>query len=1095
MDWTGKSKSHWFALSLTGLFLLLGSTLHAQELKDEWLKDLEPRSIGPAGMSGRVTAIDVDPVNDQKIWIGTASGGVWVSDNGGTKWKPVFDKEKVQAIGAVAINPSNPSDIWVGTGEGNPRNSHNSGEGIFRSIDGGRSWKCLGLEETRLIHRIAIHRDDPKTVWAGALGSAWGPHVQRGLFRTRDGGKTWDKVLYVNDRTGVADMVVDHLHPEKMLVAMWEFGRTPWDFYSGGKGSGLYLTYDGGDTWERLDEKSGLPKGDLGRIGLAIARNKPNIVYALVEAKENALYRSEDGGHNWKKVATKNIGNRPFYYAEIYVDPKNENRLYNLYSLVSRSEDGGKTFDVLLPYSGVHPDHHAFWISPDNPDYLIDGNDGGLNISRDGGKTWQFMSNLPLGQFYHVNVDMEFPYNIYGGMQDNGSWVGPSSVLRRGGIRNYDWQELYFGDGFDVVPSAANSRYGWAMSQGGNVAYYDRLTGATEFVKPVHPDGEKLRFNWNAAISLDPFHEKGVYYGSQYVHYSTDNGRSWAILSPDLTTNDPDKQKQAESGGLTTDATSAENHTTILCIAPSPHEEGTIWVGTDDGRLQLTRDSGESWTDVSGRLPGYPAGSWIPQIEVSPHDEGTAFVVVNNYRRNDWAPYLYVTSDYGVSWNRLVGEGDVEGHVMSVVQDLQVEDLLFVGTDYGLYYSLDGGGKWAKWTAGLPSVSMRDMKVHPREGDLVLGTFGRAFYVLDDIGFLRAMAATGGSVLDTALRLMPIPDAYEVEYASYQGIRFTADGEFIGDNKRYGAAMLTVWVKPESEKEKEKEQMKEEKKQGKQTKEKEEKKTTEKDTKAEESGDEEAEDKKDDKKDAKWVVRDTQGDTIRHFSRPLEAGFNRLYWGLEQDGVRGPSRRRAKEDADPPGGIGVLPGRYELVVSYKGHRDSAWVTVHDDPRLLRPREELEARRTVQQLYERDMDRAHQAFDRLLVVEEQLGRVKNIQSHWPDSIKKEVGRRSKSIKKELDSLQGIFMLSDDKKDGYYDSSHTLNSKIYSARSYINSAWGEPGANAGYALQHVREEINKTVAAVNRFIEGSWSEYVGWIEGLSLSPFEPVKPVPE
>ena len=493
-------------LTFTTLLTFICLSLLAQKIDVEQLKGMKIRNIGPAGMSGRVTSIDVNLSNSQIIYVGTASGGVWKSESGGIKWEPIFDKEPVQSIGAVAINQKNPSEIWVGTGEGNPRNSHNSGEGIFKSIDGGKTWILMGLEKTRLIHRIVVHRDNPDIVYVGALGSAWGPNKERGVYKTTDGGKTWKKVLYINDQTGVADLVVDPANPNKLIAAMWEFGRKPWFFNSGGKGSGLHISYDGGENWKKITEKEGLPKGDLGRIGIAIAPSKPNIVYALVEAKKNALYKSTDGGHHWKMVADKNVGNRPFYYAEIYVDPKNENRIWNLWSYVSKSEDGGKTFETILDYGKrVHPDHHAFWIHPDDPDYLINGNDGGLNISRDGGANWEFIDNLPLAQFYHINYDMDFPYNVAGGMQDNGSWIGPSKVLKRGGIRNEDWQEVLFGDGFDVVMRRDNNRYGWGMSQGGNIAYFDRETGRTQNVKPLHPEGIELRFSWNAAFSSKPF--------------------------------------------------------------------------------------------------------------------------------------------------------------------------------------------------------------------------------------------------------------------------------------------------------------------------------------------------------------------------------------------------------------------------------------------------------------------------------------------------------------------------------------------------------------------------------------------------------------
>lgn len=1066
-------------LALFAALFLAAPGLPAQSFDSAWLEGVKPRSIGPAGMSGRVTAIAVDPNDDDKIWVGTASGGLWLTDNGGTSWRPVFDDQPVQSIGAIALNPHNPAELWVGTGEGNPRNSHNSGRGLYHSIDGGRTWRCAGLENTRLIHRIIVHRDDPNTIWVGAMGSAWGPSADRGLYRSRDRGKNWEKVLYVNDRTGVADMVVDPRHPDKLIVAMWEFARTPWNFRSGGEGSGLYMSYDGGDSFTRLSDKEGLPEGTLGRIGLAIARSKPSVVYALVEAeKKNALYRSDNGGHNWKVVATENIGNRPFYYADIFVDPKNENRLYNLYSMVTRSEDGGKTFEVLLPYHGVHPDHHAFWISPDNPEYIIDGNDGGLNISRDGGENWQFINNLPLGQFYHVNYDMDEPYNIYGGMQDNGSWVGPAYVLKSGGIRNYDWQELYFGDGFDVVPHRGDSRYGYAMSQGGNLAFYDRQTGATRFIKPVHPGGEKLRFNWNAAIAADPFSDDGVYYGSQYLHFSRDRGSHWSILSPDLTSNDPEKQRQHESGGLTIDATSAENHTTILCIAPSPADSNVIWVGTDDGRVQLTRNRGANWQELSGRLPDFPEGAWVPQVLAGP-SPGEALVVVNDYRRDNWEAYLYRTADFGKSWSRLIDAGDMPGPVHSAVADAEAPGLIWAGTEFGLWYSIDGGAQWQKWTAGLPSVPVFDLKIHPREADLIIGTFGRAIYVLDDIRFMRALSMTPGGIPDSALRLFEIPAATDYHRASYSGIRFTADAEYIGDNRRSGAR-FTVWVAPDSLRDGGAQASKREVSG---------KKARVKAAAAEKAG---KSGKKKGSDKLFFVVKNMDGDTIRRFSQKRRAGIRRYSWHFEEDGVRGPSQSRPGKGDELPGGVTALPGDYLLVVSCGDHRDSARFTLRADPRMADEMVDLAAKRAAQKDFEAVTDKAAQAHDRLLQVEEAIDFVKKHRAHWPDSLSSRADSTLKPVVAQLDSLKALFFLKTEK-DGYHDSSHTLSSKLWQVRRYLSSGWAGPGGNAAQIKRQVSEEVDAAVRAVNDFVSGPWAEWSAWLEALPVSRLAPVKPV--
>ena len=676
------------------LFLFVTSLLFSQEFSMDLVKNMKPRNIGPGGMSGRVTAIDVVQSNPDIMYVGTASGGIWKSTSGGIKWKPIFEKEVTASIGALAIQQSNPSVVWAGTGEGNPRNSLNGGYGIFKSLDGGKTWKSMGLEKTRHIHRVIIDPTNPNVVYVGAIGSPWGEHKERGVYKTIDGGKTWKQILYNNIKTGAADLIMDPTNPNKLIAAMWEHKRDPWFFKSGGKGSGLYITHDGGENWKKITDKEGFPKGDLGRIGVAISRSNPNVVYALAEAKKNALYKSEDGGSSWKMVSNKRgIGNRPFYYSEIYVDPQNENKLYTVFTYINASQDGGKTWKQLMPAygvdNGVHPDHHAWWIDPNNGKFMIDGNDGGLNITKDGGKTWRFIGNLPVAQFYHINVDNEFPYNVYGGMQDNGSWRGPAYVWKAQGIRNSYWQEISFGDGFDVVPDKDDSRYGWTMSQQGYVSRYDYKTGNNYTVRPTHSDPNvKLRFNWNAAINIDPFDNSTLYFGSQFVHKSTDKGLTWKVISPDLTTNDPSKQKQSESGGLTMDATGAENHTTILVIEPSPLEKNMLWAATDDGQVQITKNSGATWTNVSKNLKGLPANSWITQIKASNKNKGEALLVANDYRRFNYTPYAYRTKNYGKTWERIVDENDVESYALSIIEDPVESNLLFLGTDDGLYISL-----------------------------------------------------------------------------------------------------------------------------------------------------------------------------------------------------------------------------------------------------------------------------------------------------------------------------------------------------------------------------------------------------------------------
>ena len=1043
------------------IFIGLGLTGLSAQWNAEDFSGMKIRNIGPAGMSGRITAIDVDLSQPTRIFAGSASGGLWLSENGGTSWQPVFDKESTLSIGCVAINQKNPAEVWVGTGEGNPRNSSNMGKGIYKSLDGGKTWKNMGLEKTKTIHRIYVHPDNQNVVFAAATGSPWGPHPERGVFKTTDGGKTWHNILFINDLTGAADMVVDPKNPNKILVAMWEHQRHPWHFNSGGKGSGLYLTYDGGENWQKIEAKDGIPDGELGRIGLAFAPSKPEIVYALIEAKENGLYRSKDGGKTWKLVSTKNIGDRPFYYAELYVDPKNENRIFNVYTYLSMSEDGGNTFRNIADYgNNVHPDHHAFWIHPEDPTFIIDGNDGGLNISRDGGNTWQFAGNIPVGQFYHVNIDHDFPYNVYGGMQDNGSWVGPSLVLRNGGIRNFDFQELYFGDGFDVAPLPGNSRYGYAMSQGGNLAFFDRVTGITSAIKPVHPvDSVILRYNWNAPLALDPFQTCGVYYGSQFLHYSSDCGKNWTILSPDLTTNNKEKQKADTSGGLTPDATFAENHTTLISIAPSPLDSNVIWTGSDDGLVYITTNRGKNWMPVTPKGKGLPEAGWIAQIEASVHQPGEAFVVMNNYRLNDDAPYLFHTENYGKTWQRIADVDQIKGFVLSVVQDIKEPDLLFLGTDVGLYISFDKGQHWQHWHESFPSVQISDMKIQPEAGDLVLATFGRSIWVMDDIRPLRTLASKGIGILDSTLIAFESPEAYLSTNTSFQGTRFIAQGEFVGENKSLNQSSTYIWVKAEKNT-----------------------KNSDDEKKASKSG------KKEQEK-IKVEVYDSQHHKIRTFFLKYEGkgGISVIRWNLRQDGIETPRREKRKEKEDQlPSGKLVGPGSYTLVFTYKNRLDSTVVVVKDDPRKDKfwPAT-YDTKNSI--VYDSLIMQITREIQKLQDAKSSLEIVDKLIENQPDSVKTAMKALHKNIRSEIDSLENLFFNKENIK-GIQRDPAIIMAKVFEASEYISERWHGNEGNADLALSHAITAANSGMEAIRKFIDNTWVPYQEKVKNLPLIIFK-------
>lgn len=1024
--------------SLLFVLAIFSSISFAQSLQMEQINGIKARNIGPAGMSGRVTAIDVVTENQAVIFIGTASGGVWKSESGGVKWEPIFDDQDFASVGALKIDQNAVDIIWVGTGEGNPRNSQSSGNGIYKSMDGGKTWKNMGLKNSRNIHRILIDPRDSETVYVGVQGSAWGPGEERGLFKTTDGGKNWKKILYLNNTTGVGDLIMDPSNPNKLFVGMWQFERKPWFFTSGGIGSGLYVTYDGGEKFQLLTEKNGMPKGELGRIGLGISPNNPKVVYALIESKKNALYRSEDGGQQFTMIADKNIGGRPFYYGEIHIDPENENRLYNLHSLVDVSNDGGRTFETMMSYAKAHPDHHAWYMHPTDGSFIIDGNDGGLTISRDRGKTWRFIRNLPLAQFYHINYDMEMPYNVYGGMQDNGSWRGPSQVYNVQGIQNVYWQELSFGDGFDVVPDRSNSRYGYTMSQQGNVMRYDLETGFSKFIQPVHPEGKDLRFNWNAAIAADPFGDKTIYFGSQFLHKSSDRGDTWTIISPDLTTNDSTKQKSMKSGGLTFDATGAENHTTIIAIAPSSLNEDIIWVGTDDGNLQLTIDGGKTWENKIANIKGVPAGSWIPQIHPSTYREGEAFVVINDYRRDNWEPYIFHTKDFGKKWTNILSKEKVKGYALSFVQDPEVENLYFVGTESGLYISIDAGINFSKFTNKYPTVSTMDMRIHPRENDLIIGTFGRAAYIIDNIQPLRELAREGIALLDKPIHIFPIPTTEMNVYDQPPGLRFGADALFYGENKAEGA-MISFIAKPIEE-----------------------------------------------VKDSVLIeIFDADSKLMTTISKSPKTGINRLYWEFNKKGIRFPNQAKPKEDLREPRGGSVLPGEYLVKLSYNGQSDSNNVSVKFDHRIEYEMKYLMERQALQNEMNSEVTRATAAADKVRDAQAIVKSLAAIINPLKEDEYKELKELHKKVLKQLSDFEEL--LEQPKVQGIYREEDGLINVIRQASRGIMGYIDAPGLREELAIKKAKKAIDKYVGNIDIFFADDWKTYQALVNEKKLNFF--------
>ena len=1059
------------------LALFCASISVGQQLTMEQLENLKPRNIGPGGMSGRVTSIDAVHDNPEIMYVGTASGGLWKSTSGGIKWAPIFDKQITASVGAVAIQQSNPSVVWVGTGEGNPRNSLNGGYGVFKTLDGGKTWMSMGLEKTRHIHKILIDPTDPNTVYIGAIGAPWGAHEERGVYKTTDGGKNWRRILFSNNTSGVADMVMDPNNPNKIIAALWDHKRDPWFFKSGGAGSGLYMTYDGGENWKKLSEKEGLPKGELGRIGLAIAASKTDVIYALIESKKNALYKSTDGGSQWKMVNDKeDIGNRPFYYSDIFVDPQNENRVYSVFTYVNVSEDGGKSFTELMPAygvdNGVHPDHHAWWIHPKNGQFMMDGNDGGMNITRDGGASWRFVGNIPVAQFYHISTDNEYPYNVYGGMQDNGSWRGPAYVWKVQGIRNSYWQEIAFGDGFDVVPDKDNAQFGYAMSQQGFVSRYDWKTGNNYSVRPTAPDEKTdLRFNWNAGIGQDPFDNSTVYFGSQFVHKSTDKGLTWEVISTDLTTNDPEKQKQSESGGLTMDATGAENHCTILVIEPSPVEKDMLWVGTDDGRVHFTQDGGNTWNEVTKNIKGLPKGSWIPQIKASANNKGEALLIANDYRRFNYTPYAYRTKNYGKTWERIVDEKDVNSYTLAIIEDQKNPNLLFLGTDDGLYMSLNAGDSWEKWTAGFPTVSTKDLVIHPREEDLVIGTFGRAAWVLDDIRPLRAVAGNPEALVGP-FKLFAPPTAYLAAYQQPTGSRFGADALYQGENKKYGA-MITYFTKEGAAKKGAKADLKT-------------------DSEDQDESDQDAEKLKSSKDSL--FLRVFNGDALIRtigFKKPEKPGFHRMYWNMDEKGADRPSRSISTRNRER-GGKSVLPGTYKLVLTDGLLESMQDIRVAADPRLGASLASMEAVYNTEKVLEGYVQSAADAVKQLVQSKQTAEKLSKELSDLDKKLHKENIKKAKDISKEIDGLIAMYLGTIDKRQGITRNPEvTVMQRIGTASSYVGSRKTGMTVTEEKLMRFAKNELLMALEKQNAFFETTWSVFEAEMKKIDRNPFKETK----
>jgi photosystem II stability/assembly factor-like uncharacterized protein len=781
--------------------LLIPALLGAQEIKfdSDTISGLGARNIGSAQMSGRVTSLAAVRENGRlTVYVGSASGGVWKSVNDGTTFKPMFDKQPVQSIGAIAIDPSSPKTVWVGSGEAWTRNSTSIGDGIYKSTDGGDNWTNMGLHESERIAKILIDPKDSNTAYACATGKLWSDSDDRGVYKTTDGGKSWSKILKGgNASTGCSMMTMSSRDSKTLYAGMWDFRRKGWTFRSGGdsptspSASALYKSVDGGATWTDLNEKSaqGLPAKPWGRIAVTAAPSNPDVVYALIESTRSALFRSADGGKTWaERDRSQMMVWRPFYFANLIVDPKDENKVYKPGGSLIASNDGGASFSFIG--GGAHGDFHDVWVDPGDSNELITGDDGGVWYSHDAGNKWLKANNLPISQFYHVSVDTADPYHVYGGLQDNSVWVADSAYP--GGISNGRWENLYGGDGFFVFADPSDQDYIYVEAQGGTISRVNRHTLLGRNIQPQPNYGEnKLHFNWNTPMHLSPNEKGTIYIGAQFLFRSRDHGQTWDRISPDLTTNDPQKQKQEESGGVTVDNSEAEMHTSIYSISESPRNGQLIWVGTDDGNVQITRDGGKSWSNVVANVPDLPKASWVSWVEASRYDEGTAYATFDRHTFGDMTPHVFKTTDFGHTWTSIVTPASgVRGYAHVIKEDTVSSRLLFLGTEFGLWISLDGGRQWAQYKGGdFPNVAVRDIVVHPRESDLVLATHGRGIWIVDDVSPLRQLTP---EIL--AKDAVFLEGKVQQQRLQAQGGWSEGDGAYRGDNPP-DAALITYYQK------------------------------------------------------------------------------------------------------------------------------------------------------------------------------------------------------------------------------------------------------------------------------------------------------------
>lgn len=1034
-------KSRIFCAGVLALaFSFLPAALAAQDQPAADSKPTDPlanlkfRDLGPTSAGGRVAAVAGVPGDPNIYYVGAGGGGVFKSIDGGVSWKPIFEHAKTASIGAIAIAPSNPSYVWVGTGEGNIRNDVLDGNGVYFSSDAGNSWKFMGLGETQQITSILIDPNDPNTVFVGALGHTWGPNPERGVFKTTDGGRTWKKVLFVNDSTGVADLAMAGNNPNVLFACMWQFRRYPWTLVDGGPDSAIYRSTDGGDTWQKLSK--GLPEGPWGRSAIAVASSNPNHVYALIAAKHGMLWQSEDMGDSWTAVSESHaLDVRAFYFSKLMVSPNDENKVYFMSFNLMESKDGGKTATVAD--RGVHSDHHALWIDPKNPQRIIQGNDGGVFLSTDGARTWRFLDDLPIEQFYMVSASSSEPYSLCGGLQDNSSWCGPSSDLSRNRVSGAAWYTVVGGDGEYAVFAPSSPDIVYSDSQNASIERVDLKTHLSHSVRPYLPGVEevkpadlKYRFNWTSPIAVSPTDANEVYLGGNVIFKSTDGGKTWSPISGDLTRNDKTKQEIA-GGPVQHDISGAETYDTILTITLAPSDPKVIWAGTDDGLVQVTRDGGKSWTEVSKNISGAPEWARVYQVGVSPFNAGTAYVTYDAHELDNRGVYVYRTDDFGATWQKIT-DGLPDGAPAHVVrEDPNKKGFLVAGTDTGLYYSADRGDHWQSLKADFPTAAVFDVQFVKKSHDLLVATHGRGIFVLDDI---RSLEELTPEVESSAFHL----------FTPSTGIMFhtwrSGEGQsgYSVPNAPNGAVIdyyLKSAIKP----------------------------APQEGQRIQRQG------------PVKIVISDENGRTVATDYGPGEAGVNRFVWSMQHDG---PTQYTGQRPPQPNAffnanrGPRVAPGTYKVTVTASGQSETASVTVEADPNLHVDPANFRAQEQAG-LEARDQVSAHnEMLNRIDGIEKELADFRSMVQSGKDEQEQAKYRailgRGRDLEKKLNTIKGAVYNQNIQHDVSEDDIHDLtdfHSQITRTVFQGGGAYGE----APNALERAQaaELFSKNVEFIKQF----------------------------